>query len=465
VSLSDAEFAATIARAGKGAARREAVRATPAEASGYDVSFETLPGYEALRIQRAFGERLGLASPYYRLHDVRAGATSRVGGRDVVNFSSYDYLGLNGDPRIVEAVSRAARDWGTSVSASRITAGERAAHRELEQALAAVYEAEDCVAFVSGHATAVSALACLLEPRDLIVHDALIHNCVIAGARMSGATRRLFAHNDLDSLEELLAAERHRYKRALIATEGLFSMDGDGPDLGRLVEIKERYGCWLLVDEAHALGTLGASGQGIFEHQGIDPARVDIWLGTLSKSLVSCGGYIAGRRGLVEYLKSLAPGFVYSVGMPVPVAVAAACALGIMQAEPHRVSRLQENSRLFAACARECGLDTGASWGTAVIPVIVGDTLRTVFLAERLLGSRLQRVSRAAAGRARANGTAALFPFGRSHPRADPRRRGSGARGARRARRCRRRGLGFAPARRLGGADGGGVGALTGAPL
>lgn len=383
--LDDAAFAATLARAERAFQRTPQLDIVEPARVSYDTSFETLPGYETMRVQRAFGAKLGLSDPYYRVHETRAGATSRLSGRDVINFASYDYLGLNGDARIVEAVSRAVRDFGTSVSASRLSAGERVAHRDLEQQLAANYEAEDAIVFVSGHATAVSTIATLLEPRDLIIHDALIHNCVVAGARMSGATRRIFEHNDLDALEDLLRTERHRFRRAMIATEGLFSMDGDGPDLARLVDLKDRYGCWLLVDEAHSIGTLGARGRGVFEHAGVDPARVDIWLGTLSKSLVSCGGYVAGSRALVDYLKSVSPGFVYSVGIPVPAAVASSEALRIMALEPERVRRLQDNSALFASEARAKGLDIGTSWGVAIVPVIVGDTLRTVMLAERLL--------------------------------------------------------------------------------
>jgi 7-keto-8-aminopelargonate synthetase-like enzyme len=162
-------------------------------------------------------------------------------------------------------------------------------------------------------------------------------------------------------------------------------MDGDGPDLARLVDIKKRYGCWLLVDDAHGLGVLGATGRGIFEHVGVDPRDVDIWLGTLSKSLVSCGGYVAGSKALVDLLKCVAPGFVYSVGLPVPSAVAATMALRIMRAEPDRVARLRANSTRFIEQAKACGLDTGSCWGAAVIPVIIGDTLRTVMLAQRLL--------------------------------------------------------------------------------
>ena len=358
----------------------------------FDTSFESLPGYQAMRMQRLVGEAAGIRNPYYRMHEARSGATAIIDGKPVVNFASYDYLGLNGHPEIAAAVAEAAATWGTSVSASRITAGERPLHRELEAALAAVYQVDDAVVFVSGHATAVSALGALMGPRDLVIHDALIHNCIVVGARLSGATRRLFPHNDLDMLEEILAAERGRYERVLIATEGLFSMDGDGPDLARLIDIKEHFGCWLLVDDAHGLGVLGRTGLGIAEHAGIDPRKVDIWLGTLSKALVSCGGYVAGSHALVDFLKFAASGMVYSVGMSMPATVASLKALDLMRREPARVQRLQENSHVFHRRARERGFDVGPSWGYGILPLIIGDTLRTVLLAERLLARGINAV-------------------------------------------------------------------------
>ncbi len=282
------------------------------------VAFEDHPHYKQMKWQRDFAAYAKLQNPYYRQHDVKAGARSVIEGQPVINFASYDYLALNGHPEITEAVAKAARDLGTSVSASRISAGERGVHRELEHALAENYEAADCVAFVSGHAAAVSTLATLMGPKDLIIHDALIHNCVVVGAQLSGSARRLFPHNDLDALESILAADRHRFERVMIVSEGLFSMDGDGPDLQRLIAIKERFSAWLMMDDAHGLGVLGARGRGIFEHQGVPPGGVDLWLGTLSKSLVSCGGYVAGNAVAIDILKHLAPGFVYSVACPPP---------------------------------------------------------------------------------------------------------------------------------------------------
>ncbi|MDR3493782.1 MAG: aminotransferase class I/II-fold pyridoxal phosphate-dependent enzyme [Ancalomicrobiaceae bacterium] len=357
----------------------------PVVPAKWDTSFTTLPGYQAIRTQELAAEMVGLGNPFYRLHEGRSGARATIGGRQCLNFASYDYLGLNGHPAITEAVAKAAADWGTSTSASRLTAGERPAHRELERELAAVYEAEDCLTFVSGHATNVSVIAALVGPKDLIVHDALAHNSIVVGAELSRAQRRLYPHNDLDALAELLEASRAKFERCLIVTEGLFSMDGDGADLARLVEIKERWGAWLMVDEAHTLGVLGAAGRGSFELAGVDPKRVDIWMGTLSKTLVGCGGYIAGSRALVDILRYQAAGMVYSVGMPVPMAVASLTALRLMQAEPQRVARLKANGNHFVERARAAGLDVGLSWGYAVSPVVVGDSLRTVMLSDRLL--------------------------------------------------------------------------------
>jgi 8-amino-7-oxononanoate synthase len=350
-----------------------------------DMTFESIPAYQQLCNQRALADALGVRFPFYRTHHARAGARSVIDGDKVVNFASYDYLGLNGHPEITSAVAQATAEWGTSVSASRITAGERDFHRDLEQALAGIYETEAALAFVSGHATAVSTIAALLGPKDLILHDALIHNCVVVGAQLCGATRRAFAHNDMAALADILAGSRDRFERVLIVSEGLYSMDGDGPDLAQLVAIKDRHECWLMVDDAHALGILGATGRGIFEMQGIDPRRVDIWLGTLSKTLVSCGGYVAGSRALIDFLKLTAPGMVYSVGLPAPAAVAALTAIHLMQREPERVARLQSNGKRFLTAARAAGLDVGRCWGYAVIPIILGDSLRTITLADRLL--------------------------------------------------------------------------------
>jgi 7-keto-8-aminopelargonate synthetase-like enzyme len=237
---------------------------------------------------------------------------------------------------------------------------------------------------VSGHATNVSAIGSILGPKDLVVHESLAHNSILAGATLSRAERRFFPHNDLEALESLLAGVRHRFERVLIVVEGLYSMDGDVPDLPKLVEIKRRHNAWLMVDDAHGLGVLGERGFGVFEHFGVDPKDVDIWMGTLSKTLAACGGFIAGQTALVEYLKCLSGGFVYSVGLSPPLAAAASAALAILEREPGRVQRLHKMSRLFFDAARSHGWDTGTSLGLAIIPIMAGNSVRAVALSQKL---------------------------------------------------------------------------------
>jgi 8-amino-7-oxononanoate synthase len=347
-------------------------------------TFAALPGYRELQQQFAVAELLGL-NPFFRLHEARAGSQTTIGGRSCINFSSYDYLGFNGRPEVAGAAKSAIDQFGISASASRVVAGERPIHRALEKSLADIYAAEACVAMVSGHATNVTAIAHLVGPSDLIVHDRLAHNSVIVGAQLSGAERRSFAHNDLAALDALIAKERGAFERVLIVVEGLYSMDGDYPDLPALVRIKQRHGAWLMVDEAHALGVLGPRGFGLADHFAVDPRTVDIWMGTLSKTLAACGGFVAGSAVLIDYLKCSAGGFVYSVGIPPPVAAAALAAAELLKREPEQVARLQRNGLSFLERARSLGLDTGTSVGCAVVPVMVGDSLQACLLSKRLL--------------------------------------------------------------------------------
>lgn len=367
----------------RGAPATAEARLDPA-ARRYDTSFESLPEMQKIKLQRDYAKMTGLVVPYYREHEGRSGTHARIEGHEVLNFASYDYLGLNGHPEIQAAAIAAVETYGTSVSASRISAGERAVHRDLERGLAEVYETEDCIVFNSGHAGGVSTMAALMGPKDLIVHDALIHNCIVVGAQLSGATRRVFAHNDMEALERLLSADRHRFERCLIVAEGLYSMDGDGPDLARLAELKARFGAWLMIDDAHGLGVLGKTGRGLFEHQGVAAGLADLWFGTLSKTLVGCGGYVAGSAVAVDLLKCHAAGFVYSVGMPASVAAGSAKALEIMRREPERVARQQANSQSFIAKAKAAGLECGTAWGYGVIPVYIGETIKTLQVAQKL---------------------------------------------------------------------------------
>ncbi len=330
------------------------------------------------------------ANPYFRVDrgdDATHGipGVARIDDRTPTNFCAYDYVGMAHDPEVIAATKDAIDRYGTGAGASRLVSGEKLVHRELEQALAAFLGTPAAIVFVSGHATNVTTIGHLMGAGDLIVHDILAHNSILQGARLSGATCRGFAHNDWRALDALLAGIRHDYRRVLIAIEGVYSMDGDYPDLARFVDIKERHRAMLYVDEAHSLGTMGRTGRGLAEHAAVAPSRVDVWMGTLSKSLASCGGYIAGSAELVEYLKYTAPGFVYSVGISPPNAATALAALTVLRREPRRVARLHELSSLFLRLARERGLDTGVAAGTPVIPVIVGNSVRCLLLSRALL--------------------------------------------------------------------------------
>jgi len=330
-------------------------------------------------------DRLGVDNPFFRVHDDIAGATTRINGREYINFSNYNYLGLAGHPDVNKAAKDAIDRYSTSVSASRLVAGERQVQQELEEALASLYEVDDCVVFVSGHATNVSTIGYLFGPKDLIIHDSLIHNSVLEGIKLAGSARRSFPHNDTETLDKILVENRGKFERVLIVVEGLYSMDGDFPDLPALIDLKLRHKAFLMIDEAHSFGVLGETGKGIREYFGIDGNAVDIWMGTLSKALAGCGGFIAGSRALVEHLKYAAPGFVYSVGIPPPLAAASLEALRIMIREPERVRRLSEIAQQFLQQMKAIGINTGYAQGNGVVPAIIGSSLKASIISNQLL--------------------------------------------------------------------------------
>lgn len=345
---------------------------------------DCFPEYVKLKQGLGFLHSAGLANPYFTKHQGVTNDRTWIDGRELINFSSYNYLGTSGDPAVIRAAQEAAAKYGTSVSASRLVSGEKPLHRELEQAIARLLGVEDAVAFVGGHATNETVIGHLLGARDLVLYDAMSHNSIVQGAILSGARRRAFAHNDWQAADRYLAQHRHEYRRVMMVVEGVYSMDGDIPDLPRLIDVKRRHKALLMIDEAHSIGTLGPHGRGIGEHFSVDRREVDVWMGTLSKSFGSCGGYVAGCRELVEYLKYTAPGFVFSVGISPPNAAAALAAIRILEAEPERARRLQERARLFLSLAQSHGLNTGLSQDSPVVPVILGNSVQAVQLSRAL---------------------------------------------------------------------------------
>ena len=237
---------------------------------------------------------------------------------------------------------------------------------------------------VGGHATNETVIGHVVGPGDLVLHDALAHNSLLQGAILSGARRRPFPHNDFEAAEAMLAELRSQYRRVLIVIEGIYSMDGDFADLPQFIGLAKRHKALLMVDEAHSLGVMGPTGRGIGEHYGVNPKDVDIWMATLSKAFGSCGGLIAGSSTLIEWLKYTVPGFVYSIGLPPPAAGAALGSLHLLKNEPQRVEKLQENAKLFIELSGKAGLNTGASGGSGVVPVILGNSINSLKLSRAL---------------------------------------------------------------------------------
>ncbi|WP_284948101.1 aminotransferase class I/II-fold pyridoxal phosphate-dependent enzyme [Acidisoma cladoniae] len=306
-------------------------------------------------------------------------------GHRPVSFGNYDYLGLSTDSRIRAAASEAALTQGVGVSASRLIGGERDFHAALEAELADFIGTEGTLCLVSGYLTNLTVIGHLLGARDLLLIDELSHNSIVAGSVGSRATTHIFKHNDLNDLERILTEARPQYGRCLIVVEGLYSMDGDIPDLPRLLEIKQRHDAWLLVDEAHSIGVLGATGRGLCEHWAVNPYEIDLIIGTLSKAFGACGGFVAAAKPVLDWLHYTLPGFVFSVGMSPPLAAGVRTAIDIVRIEPWRVEALHDNSRHFVMTAREFGLDLGPATGHGVVPVFFRDNMETVASANALL--------------------------------------------------------------------------------
>jgi len=305
------------------------------------------------------------------------------------DFVSHDYLSLAGDERVRQAAKTAVDQYGSSVSASRLVAGERPLLRELEQALAEIYTAEDALVFVDRYAGNETTIGHLFGPQDLVIHDQFCHLSVQEGARLAGATRRAFPHNDLRALEKLLAGTRGDYERVLIVADGLSPVEGDICDLPGLIALKQRYRTFLMLDEAHALGVLGEHGHGSHEHWALAGDDVDLWSGSLEHALAGAGGYIAGSKALIDLLKYSAPGFVYSVGLAPAMAAAAREALRILAVEPMLPVQLRQNSSQFLAGLRALGFSTGACVGQAVVPVILGDSHAVIAFSSYLERQRV----------------------------------------------------------------------------
>jgi glycine C-acetyltransferase len=310
------------------------------------------------------------------------GARARFDGRDVINLASNNYLGLSNHPRMNAAASRAAAELGAGTGAVRSIAGTMTMHRELERRFAEFKRAEDALMFQSGFTANAGTVAAILDREDVIVSDRLNHASIIDGARLSRAEIKVFEHRDAEHADALLAESARPGRRQLLVTDGVFSMDGDIARLPELVEVAERRGAIMMVDDAHASGVLGEGGAGTVDHFGLH-GRVDIQVGTLSKAIGVLGGFIAGPHELIEWLVNRGRPFLFSTSAPPAVVAACIEALDIIRDEPDRLERLWSNTRTLKAGLQGLGFDTGDS-ETPITPVITGDEEATQALARRL---------------------------------------------------------------------------------
>ena len=333
--------------------------------------FEDTPEHAAFQ-ERLRGIEVAGDNPYFVCHESPLKDVSLMDGHEVINFGSYNYVCMSGRPETEEAAIAAIRKYGTSASGSRLLAGEKKIHEELEQAIAEWKHAEAALVLVGGHSTNVTIVGNFCGPNDLIVYDAIAHNSIAEGCRLSSATSKPFPHNDVQALEGILKTQRHRFEKVLIVVEGAYSMDGDIAPVSELVELKKRYGCFLMVDEAHSACVLGETGGGVDEYFHLAPDDIDIKMGTLSKGLGTCGGYLAGKRCLIDYLRYSLPGFVFSVGISPPLAAASLEAIRLLQNRPQILEDLRRNIRVFVEEAHKRNLNTCLAGETAIIPILVG---------------------------------------------------------------------------------------------
>jgi glycine C-acetyltransferase len=310
------------------------------------------------------------------------GARSRFDGRDVINLASNNYLGLANHPRLNAAASKAALEFGAGSGAVRTIAGTMSLHRELERRFADFKHADDALMFQSGFTANAGTVAAILSKEDVIVSDALNHASIIDGARLSRAEIKVFPHKDVDAADALLAETARPGRHQLLITDGVFSMDGDIAPLPGLVEIAEKHGAIMMIDDAHASGVLGNGGAGTVDHFGLH-GRVDIQVGTLSKAIGVLGGFIAGPPHLIEWLQNRGRPFLFSTSAPPAVVAACIAALDVMGDEPDRLRRLWSNTALFKEGLHSLGFDTGDS-ETPITPVITGDEEKTQMFARRL---------------------------------------------------------------------------------
>lgn len=335
------------------------------------------------RARRIF-ETMGLACehgvyPFQLPLEGRSGPWVQAEGRQLLMLSSYDYLGLIGDPRIDEAAIDAIRKYGTGTGGVRLLTGTVDIHHRMERDVAAFKGMPEAVTFSSGYLANLAVIASLLTPQDRVILDALSHRSLVDACRLAGVPLQRFRHNDIDSLRQELASGPPA-NRTLIVADGVFSMDGDICPLPDLIEVKREFGCFLMIDESHASGVLGANGRGTDEHFGVETDEVDIWTGSLAKAIPSNGGFVAVSQEMAIFLQHAAAPFIFSAALAPSAVAAVSASLAILRLEPERVERIRANAEFLRDGLRELGYDTGQS-ETAIVPVILHDERTAALLA------------------------------------------------------------------------------------
>ncbi|MBO2516774.1 MAG: hypothetical protein CW338_05765 [Clostridiales bacterium] len=324
-------------------------------------------------------------NPYFQPHDSVIRDTSVIGGIRAINLGSYNYLGMSGNEETMQAAIDAIRKYGTSASGSRTLAGEKTLYQKLERTIADWKHTEDAIVCTGGWATNLSFVSCFMREGDLILYDVLSHNSVSEGVALSKAESKAFGHNDLAGLEKTLQKTVGKYNKVLIVVEGVYSMDGDIAPIPEFVRLKKQYGCFLMVDEAHSGGVIGDWAGGVDDYFNLDPKDVDIKMGTLSKALGTCGGYIAADHSIVEYLRYSMNGFVFTAGIAPPLAAACMKAIEIIRRDNSAVTQLHRNVEYFVKRAREEGMDIGLAGDSAIVPVLIGSDADAARLSAILL--------------------------------------------------------------------------------
>ncbi|HET9252614.1 MAG TPA: glycine C-acetyltransferase [Candidatus Eisenbacteria bacterium] len=316
-----------------------------------------------------------------RILDGEQKPESRFDGRDVINLSSNNYLGLTTHPKLRDAALRAVKELGVGSGSVRTIAGTMELHMELERKIAAFKKTEASVVFQSGFTANAGTVSAILGKEDLILSDELNHASIIDGARLSRATIKVFPHRDTAALERLLE-ETKSYPRRLVITDGVFSMDGDVAPMREIAALAKAHGAIMMVDDAHASGVLGRAGRGTVDHFDLH-GQVDIQVGTLSKAIGVLGGYVCGSKTLIEYLYHRARPFLFSTSHPPAVAAACLAAFDVLEQEPERIERLWSNTKRFKDGLKRIGFDTGLS-ETPITPVMVGEADLAMRFSDRL---------------------------------------------------------------------------------